>query len=86
MIIKLMKLKQFQYLLLCVQTGILHLLTQNRDALRQQQGHTGSFLVMNSLAANIKKCEIRISFLPSQFHPQQDLQLKETDHLASVHV
>lgn len=47
----------------------MHLLTQIHDAPRPLQGHTGSFLVMNSLAANIleKKKEKKKKLFPSCF-------------------
>lgn len=58
-----------------------NLLTRIHDALRQQQGHTGTFLVMNSLAVKHKEKRQDKDFLPGFSIPPttsrlNDLQLK----------
>lgn len=44
-------MKKGNLVFLCILTEGNHSLTQIHDGLRQQRGHTGSFLGVNSLAA-----------------------------------
>lgn len=78
-----MKIKQILHFSwsICVFKQGVHQLTRIRDALRQQQGRTGSCLVKNSLAANITKRE-EISLRPES----QNQKHVATERLgASIH-